>query len=215
LSSPLSLPAPASTHLSPETATDGLYDSLSNESIVALIGFALNHPSHSGTIPRATVLSHLLSSDSDSLGVDGKAGKDLKKDADREGTFVFGKDTNYSTLLVRNSLAGGDEKKMRELLSVEPPISRYQRDDTTAKVRDEPLSLSPIHSPLRVSFSDRAFGPFRLTRFPFLYRSSSSARPRKSWSRSRPTTRGRSCGSGCGRGRSSDLDGLFLFVLRW
>jgi hypothetical protein len=207
LSSPLSLPSPSSTHLSPETATDGLYDSLSNESIVALIGFALNHPSHSGTIPRATVLSHLLSSDSDSLGVDGKAGKDLK--------FVFGKDTNYSTLLVRNSLAGGDEKKMRELLSVEPPISRYQRDDTTAKVRDEPLSLSPIHSPLRVSFSDRAFGPFRLTRFPFLYRSSSSARPRKSWSRSRPTTRGRSCGSGCGRGRSSDLDGLFLFVLRW
>jgi pyruvate dehydrogenase phosphatase len=40
-------------------------------------------------------------------------------------------DDNAATHLIKNSLAGSDEKKRNELLSMRYPISRWLRDDIT------------------------------------------------------------------------------------
>ncbi|CDZ98619.1 Protein phosphatase 2C/pyruvate dehydrogenase (lipoamide) phosphatase [Phaffia rhodozyma] len=106
--------------------TDGLYDRLSNEAIVGLVGAFIDQPDLHGEIPRADILSTV---DSLSTGFDGKNAKvQAKKAESTEGTFMFGKDLNAATLLIRNSLAGGDDRKMRELLSVGPPLVPFTID---------------------------------------------------------------------------------------
>lgn len=78
-------------------ATDGLYDQLSNESIVAVVGHALNNPTFSGTVPKAQVLAEVMTGEA---GVDGKKGKGLRKD-ELEGTFVFGQVSSVIAFLQR------------------------------------------------------------------------------------------------------------------
>ena len=97
-----------------------MFDRLSNEAVVGLVGTFVSSPELHGSVPKADVLSRVLAPEAGAEGFDGKKEtvKARKDDAASEGGFVFGMDTNAATLLVRNSLAGADDKHMRELLSV-------------------------------------------------------------------------------------------------
>ena len=43
-------------------------------------------------------------------------------------------DDNVSTHLIRNAFGGGDEEKLRQLLSIPSPLARRYRDDLTCTV---------------------------------------------------------------------------------
>jgi pyruvate dehydrogenase phosphatase len=107
-------------------ATDGLWDQLTNEEVVALVGghFAgLN-----GKVSRSD-LPNLIPTSAGSQGVEGKKKKDMKT----EGHWAF-QDENISTHLIRNAFGGGDEVQLKRLLSIPAPYSRRYRDDVTVTV---------------------------------------------------------------------------------
>jgi pyruvate dehydrogenase phosphatase len=107
-------------------ATDGLWDKLSSEEVVALVGGHLK--GLKGTIPK-TQLPNLVTTVSGSPAVEGK---DKRKD-DTKGSWFFGED-NLSVHLIRNAFGGGDDFALRKLMSIPPPIARRYRDDTTVTV---------------------------------------------------------------------------------
>jgi pyruvate dehydrogenase phosphatase len=53
-------------------------------------------------------------------------------DEKKSGSWVFG-DKNAATHLIRNSLAGGDQQKREELLSVHGDVARWLRDDISVQ----------------------------------------------------------------------------------
>lgn len=62
-------------------------------------------------------------------------GKDIHKKRTKtdEGTWAF-IDENVSSHLIRNAFGGGDESKLRKLLSIPAPFARSYRDDVTVTV---------------------------------------------------------------------------------
>jgi len=130
----LSLPNPGSPEQKPSSslkflvlATDGLWDELSSEQVVALVGgyFA----GLKGTISKPS-LSALVPTTSGSPTVQGK--EKTKGDA-QKGSWAF-VDDNVSAHLIRNALGGGDEDGLRKMLSIPAPHSRRRRDDITVTV---------------------------------------------------------------------------------
>ena len=113
-------------------ATDGLWDELSNEEVVALVGGHL--AGLRGTIPKAELPRLVRTSTSTGAqGVEGKD-KDVKARRERqEGAWAF-EDDNLSTHLIRNALGGGDVEHLRRLASIPAPYSRRFRDDITVTV---------------------------------------------------------------------------------
>ncbi|KAJ8473914.1 hypothetical protein ONZ45_g16126 [Pleurotus djamor] len=107
-------------------ATDGLWDQLSNEDVVKLVGGHLQ--GLKGNVSKSD-LDAAVPTSTGSLGVDGK-NKMRTKD---EGTWAF-HDENLSAHLIRNAFGGGDEPKLRRLLSIPAPYSRRYRDDVTVTV---------------------------------------------------------------------------------
>ncbi|TFK43750.1 phophatase 2C family protein [Crucibulum laeve] len=107
-------------------ATDGLWDQLSNDEVVSLVGGHL--AGLKGTIPKSELPS-IISTSSGSTGVDGKR----KKNKAAEGSWAF-EDSNVSAHLIRNAFGGGDVIALRRLLSIPPPYSRRYRDDVTVTV---------------------------------------------------------------------------------
>jgi pyruvate dehydrogenase phosphatase len=108
-------------------ATDGLWDELSSEEVVALVGgyFA----GLKGTIPKPS-LSTLVPTVTGSPTVQGK---EATRGNAQQGSWAF-KDDNVSAHLIRNAFGGGDEEKLRKILSVPAPHSRRWRDDVTVTV---------------------------------------------------------------------------------
>jgi pyruvate dehydrogenase phosphatase len=110
-------------------ATDGLWDELSSEEVVSLVGGHLS--GLKGIIPRNT-LPTLVPTSTGSQTVEGKVKKD-DKTGSVSGSWAF-VDDNVSTHLIRNAFGGGDQSRLRRLLSMPAPLSRRYRDDVTVTV---------------------------------------------------------------------------------
>jgi pyruvate dehydrogenase phosphatase len=130
----LSLPNPGSSK--PESssslkflilATDGLWDELSSEEVVALVGGHLS--GLKGTIPKSS-LQTLVPTTTGSPTVEGK---ERIRGSAHEGSWAF-VDDNVSAHLIRNAFGGGDENELRRVLSIPAPHSRRWRDDVTVTV---------------------------------------------------------------------------------
>ncbi|KAI0677337.1 protein serine/threonine phosphatase 2C [Trametes maxima] len=122
-----SVPKPRSALRFLVLATDGLWDELSNEEVVALVGGHL--AGLRGTVPKAD-LPGLVRTSVGAAGVDGK-NKDHRRTA--HGAWAF-EDDNVGTHLIRNALGGGDLEHLRKLASIPAPYSRRFRDDITVTV---------------------------------------------------------------------------------
>jgi hypothetical protein len=79
-----------------------VYDRLSNEAIVGLVGTYLSQPTAQGPIPKSDILARVISTDGE--GFDGKKATVKARKDSTEGGFIFGRDSNAATLLIRNSL---------------------------------------------------------------------------------------------------------------
>ncbi|MCJ1308430.1 hypothetical protein MMC25_002083 [Agyrium rufum] len=120
-------------------ATDGLWECLTNEEVVGLVGQWLESQKDS---KNNSWLGGWFSSQSNALPVEkGEAGtwqkKTLRMDQwGLEGTddrFIV-EDKNVATHLVRNALGGKDRDMVCALLTLPSPYSRRYRDDLTVEV---------------------------------------------------------------------------------
>lgn len=107
-------------------ATDGLWDKLSSEDVVALVGGHLK--GLKGVIPK-TALPELVPTTSGAPTVEGKD----KKRNNTGGSWSF-EEENVSSHLIRNAFGGGDVDGLRRLMSIPAPFARNHRDDTTVTV---------------------------------------------------------------------------------
>lgn len=107
-------------------ATDGLWDKLSSEDVVALVGGHLR--GLKGVVSK-TALPELVPTTSGAPTVEGKD----KKRNSSSGSWSF-EDDNVSSHLIRNAFGGGDAEALRKLMSIPAPIARSYRDDTTVTV---------------------------------------------------------------------------------
>lgn len=106
-------------------ATDGLWDELSSEDVVSLVGGYL--AGLKGTVSKSD-LSKLVPTTSGAT-IEGKD----KLRRDNAGSWAF-VDDNISTHLIRNAFGGGDEQHLRQIMSIPAPHSRSYRDDVTCTV---------------------------------------------------------------------------------
>jgi pyruvate dehydrogenase phosphatase len=111
-------------------ATDGLWDRLSSEDACALVAGHL--VGFRGTVPKRE-LENQLKLSIGSRGIEGKDKSWRTKETDDAASWVF-KDENLATHLTRNAFGGGNERKLRELMSIPPPLARRYRDDVTVTV---------------------------------------------------------------------------------
>lgn len=107
-------------------ATDGLWDKLSSEDVVALVGGHLK--GLKGVISK-TALPELVPTTSGAPTVEGKD----KKRNTISGSWSF-EEENVSSHLIRNAFGGGDVEGLRKLMSIPSPFARSFRDDTTVTV---------------------------------------------------------------------------------
>jgi len=108
-------------------ATDGLWDQLTSEEVVSLVGGYLQ--GLKGDIPKSS-LPVLVPTSSGSRTVEGKS---KQRSADGDGKWAF-VDDNPSTHLIRNAFGGGNERALRRILSIPAPYARRYRDDVTVTV---------------------------------------------------------------------------------
>jgi len=104
----------------------GLWDQLSSEDVVALVGGHLS--GLKGSIPKSD-LPKLVPTSTGTAAVEGKS----KRRELAEGTWAF-VDDNPGTHLIRNALGGANNYELRKMLSIPAPYSRYHRDDITVTV---------------------------------------------------------------------------------
>ena len=142
-------------------ATDGLWEMLTNEEVVGLVGQwveAQSHPSSSPAKSSGTAwLTSWFSSSSKPQQLPVEKGGNMDKSgqaksasspggelpirqqqwaipqADANGRFVV-EDKNVATHLVRNALGGKDRDMVSALLTLPSPYSRRYRDDLTVEV---------------------------------------------------------------------------------
>ncbi|KAJ7490337.1 phosphatase 2C-like domain-containing protein [Mycena galericulata] len=110
-------------------ATDGLWDELSSEDVVRLVGGHL--AGLTGTVPKSA-LPTLVPTSTGAPTIQGKAER-RGRDAAAEGKWAF-VDANPSAHLIRNAFGGGDEGALRRLLSIPAPLARRHRDDVSVTV---------------------------------------------------------------------------------
>lgn len=125
-------PAPKAVLRFVVLATDGLWDELSNEEVVALVGGHL--AGLRGTVSKAA-LPGLVRTATGAAGVDGKdkTGRGIGRNGEPQGAWAF-EDDNLSAHLIRNALGGGDVDHLCKLASIPAPYSRRFRDDITVTV---------------------------------------------------------------------------------
>ncbi|TFK99082.1 phophatase 2C family protein [Pterulicium gracile] len=112
-------------------ATDGLFDALSSEEVVSLVGGHLQ--GLKGHIPKSELRQRVrLSDDQGALTVEGKPY--LERDASQEKQYWAFTDENPGTHLIRNALGGGTPAKLAKMMSIPSPHSRRYRDDITVTV---------------------------------------------------------------------------------
>lgn len=128
-------------------ATDGLWEMLTNEEVVGLVGQWLDSQGASGGKHSAQTQSWLSSwfSSQKKLPVEQNGGNDATGQRapirqQQWGTktslnerFVV-EDKNAATHLVRNALGGKDQDQLSALLTLPSPFSRRYRDDLTVEV---------------------------------------------------------------------------------
>ena len=124
---PQGTPAPKSALRFVVLATDGLWDELSSEEVVALVGGHL--AGLRGRVPKAELPARVRTT-AGSPTVNGKSSEPRRS---TEGAWAF-VDDNVCTHLIRNALGGADEGRLRKLLSIPAPLSRSYRDDITVTV---------------------------------------------------------------------------------
>ncbi|SCZ91798.1 BZ3500_MvSof-1268-A1-R1_Chr5-3g08143 [Microbotryum saponariae] len=111
-------------------ATDGLYDRLNNDEIVALVGGHLSGVR--GNQSRPSVMNHV---NDQSIGTDLSHMHAPRQEPTRgEGDVFSFEDGNLATHLVRNALGGAKKEQVSVLLSIPAPLSRRYRDDITVTV---------------------------------------------------------------------------------
>ena len=118
-------------------ATDGLWDELTSEQVVALVGGHLAGL-RGVSIPKRELSELVPTTLSDSAPtVEGKGVRTSNQSNDDavkdQGAWAF-VDENVSTHLIRNAFGGADTGRLRRLLSIPAPWSRYRRDDVTVTV---------------------------------------------------------------------------------
>lgn len=129
-------------------ATDGLWEMLSNEEVVGLVGQWLEKQASASKSSSSTASSWLqswFSSQKASLPVDhhdaGASGgqrapirqQQWGVESGKDERFVV-EDKNAATHLVRNALGGKDKDMISALLTLPSPYSRRYRDDLTVQV---------------------------------------------------------------------------------
>lgn len=129
-------------------ATDGLWDKLTSEEVVQLVGDLLDGKKGQEQVVLDREELGLIKSRIQSLKgvITGK--KEDQNEESEELTpanlppkgpssqirqFTFKDTTNASTHLVRNALGGGNDEKLAATLSIPAPMSRVYRDDITGK----------------------------------------------------------------------------------
>ncbi|TFY58366.1 hypothetical protein EVJ58_g6469 [Rhodofomes roseus] len=108
-------------------ATDGLWDELSSEEVVGLVGGAPRR-SPGAACPRPSCPRVRTTAGAPTVN-----GKSFEPGRSTEGAWAF-VDDNVCTHLIRNALGGADENRLRRLLSIPAPLSRSYRDDITVTV---------------------------------------------------------------------------------
>jgi len=107
-------------------ATDGLWDQLSSQDVVALVGGHL--AGLKGSIPKSD-LPKLVPTSTGTAAVEGKS----ERRELVEGAWAF-VDDNPGTHLIRNALGGANNYELRRMMSIPAPHSRSHRDDITVTV---------------------------------------------------------------------------------
>ncbi|KAJ7180347.1 phophatase 2C family protein [Mycena crocata] len=107
-------------------ATDGLWDELSSEDVVRLVGGHLK--GLQGAVPKTT-LPTLVPTSTGAATVEGKDAR-RKRDAE-QWAFI---DVNPAAHLIRNAFGGADTDALRRLLSIPAPLARRHRDDVSVTV---------------------------------------------------------------------------------
>lgn len=128
-------------------ATDGLWEMLTNEEVVGLVGMWLDSEAHASSQQNQSWLqSWFGSTKASSLPVEGAAsGEDATGQRapirqqqwgvnDPESQRFIVKDKNAATHLARNALGGKDQDTLSALLTLPSPYSRRYRDDLTIEV---------------------------------------------------------------------------------
>ncbi|KAI1330647.1 protein phosphatase 2C [Xylariaceae sp. FL0255] len=144
-------PVVTTTKIQPEKgdflvmATDGLWEMLTNEEVVGLVGRWIESQSVEQSSSLGSVWSKIFGSSPQSLPVEtgGQGGPDGQKtpirlrqwgiSPDEKDRFVV-KDKNVATHLIRNALGGKNEEQVCALLTLVAPFSRRYRDDLTVQV---------------------------------------------------------------------------------
>lgn len=132
-------------------ATDGLWDMLPNEEVVALVAghlagirgtvlasdlsnrcFSPGRPSSpaSSSAPSSSSNPSDRTADAQTQALNKPKGHPLSKGPEHLRAFTF-EDENLSTHLVRNALGGADRDRVAGLLAIPSPESRRYRDDIT------------------------------------------------------------------------------------
>ncbi|KAK4691562.1 pyruvate dehydrogenase phosphatase, partial [Lecanoromycetidae sp. Uapishka_2] len=118
-------------------ASDGLWDNLTNEQAVDLVGLWLETHKPSAPIAPADLAqaptSLVPEQGQSSVGSEEENRNYAWTKQAKEANFVV-KDDNAATHLVRNALGGKDEDMLRGLLTVSSPVSRKMRDDISVQV---------------------------------------------------------------------------------
>ncbi|RYP14799.1 hypothetical protein DL765_006100 [Monosporascus sp. GIB2] len=143
-------PVVTTTKISPERgdflvlATDGLWEMLTNEEVVGLVGkWIENQATEQSSSQLGSLWSKMFGS---GKGLPVEGGNDRGPDGQKtpirqqqwglspnEERFVV-KDKNVATHLVRNALGGKNEEQVCALLTLVSPFSRRYRDDLTVQV---------------------------------------------------------------------------------
>ncbi|KAI0004802.1 protein serine/threonine phosphatase 2C [Xylariaceae sp. FL0662B] len=126
-------------------ATDGLWEMLTNEEVVGLVGKWIETQTREQSHSQLGSLWSKMFGSSQSLPVEAckDAGTDGQKtpirlrqwgiSPDEKERFVV-KDKNVATHLIRNALGGKNEEQVCALLTLVSPFSRRYRDDLTVQV---------------------------------------------------------------------------------
>jgi pyruvate dehydrogenase phosphatase len=104
-------------------ATDGLWERLSSEEVVSLVGGWLDRKE--GRINDG-FLSRWLGGSNSSTVVSSAPVQGQKSPKNRQKRFVY-VDENASTHIIRNALGGGNEDELSAIVSIPAPMSRYYR----------------------------------------------------------------------------------------
>ncbi|RCI16167.1 hypothetical protein L249_2357 [Ophiocordyceps polyrhachis-furcata BCC 54312] len=130
-------------------ATDGLWEMLTNEEVVGLVGQWLETKAATSTAPSQfeSVWSKIFGSRAKALPVEQSAAAEKRPggqktpvrqlqwgiDPETNDRFTV-RDNNVATHLIRNALGGSNDELVRALLTLPAPFSRRYRDDLTVQV---------------------------------------------------------------------------------